>query len=75
MDTDIDGFKKLEDKIGNLVKDFKKIKEENKKLSDENKELGRQVEAYKESATLQDRERTEIRKKIEALIGLIDSLD
>jgi cell division protein FtsB len=65
---ELDDFLKLEEKIKGLVKNLKQLKEENRKLKSE-------IEKLLEESSLNNSERTEIKKKVAALIELIDSLE
>ncbi|MCI0470578.1 MAG: hypothetical protein L0Y73_02860 [Candidatus Aminicenantes bacterium] len=65
---ELDDFFKLEEKVNVLVKSVKQLKEENRKLKLE-------IEKLLEQSSLNESERTEIKKKIAALIELIDSIE
>ena len=65
---EIEGFSKLEEKINNLVKAVKLLK-------DENKILKLTIEKTKEESSHINSERSEIKKKITSLIDLIDSVE
>jgi len=65
---EIEGFSKLEEKINNLVKAIKLLK-------DENKILKLTIEKTKEESSHINSERSEIKKKITSLIDLIDSVE
>jgi regulator of replication initiation timing len=61
-------FDKLEEKIGKMVKVLKTLKDENAQLRAELKSLS-------DSTSQRDVERTEIKKKVTALIELVDSIE
>ena len=61
-------FNKLEEKITNLVKNLKTLKDENNKLKS-------QLTQFKQGATELDKERAEIKTKVQSLIDMIDSLE
>jgi hypothetical protein len=61
-------FDKLEEKIGKMVKVLKTLKDENAQLHAELKSLS-------DSTSQRDAERTEIKKKVTALIELVDSIE
>ncbi len=65
---EIEGFGKLEEKINNLVKAIKLLKDENKRLK-------LTIEKTKEESSHINSERSEIKKKISSLIDLIDSVE
>lgn len=65
---EIDEFIKLEEKVNNMVKSLKLLKEENSKLQLE-------IEKLRKVSSVNDAERTEIKKKVTALIDLIDSIE
>ncbi len=65
---EIEGFGKLEEKINNLVKAIKLLKDENKRLK-------LTIEKTKEESSHISSERSEIKKKISSLIDLIDSVE
>ncbi len=65
---EIDEFIKLEEKVHNLVKTLKLLKDENNRLKLE-------LEKFKKESSLFDGERSEIKQKITALIELIDSIN
>ena len=65
---DMEEFNKLEEKITNLVKNLKTLKDENSKLTS-------QLTQFKQGATELDKERTEIKTKVQSLIDMIDSLE
>lgn len=65
---EIDEFIKLEEKINNMVKSVKLLKEENSKLKLE-------IEKLRKVSSVNDAERVEIKKKVTALIDLIDSIE
>ena len=65
---DMEEFNKLEEKITNLVKNLKTLKDENSKLKS-------QLTQFKQGATELDKERTEIKTKVQSLIDMIDSLE
>jgi FtsZ-binding cell division protein ZapB len=61
-------FDKLEEKIGRLVHGLKALREENQKLKKE-------LNAVRQDSSQRDGEKTEIKKKIAALIELVDSIE
>ncbi|MBN2399034.1 MAG: hypothetical protein JXI33_01700 [Candidatus Aminicenantes bacterium] len=61
-------FDKLEEKISRLVNASKMIREENQKLRKE-------LHAIKHDASQREGEKSEIKKKIAALIELVDSIE
>jgi FtsZ-binding cell division protein ZapB len=61
-------FDKLEEKIGRLVNGLKTIKDENQKMKKE-------LQTIKQDSSQRDGEKNEIKKKIAALIELIDSIE
>jgi regulator of replication initiation timing len=65
---DIDEFIKLEEKVNKIVNTLKLLKEENRKLKVE-------IEKLRKVSSVNDAERTEIKKKVSALIELIDSIE
>ena len=65
---EINEFNKLEEKINGVVSHLKQLKEENKQLKS-------QIEKLKLSANLGDEEREDVKKKVNSLIELIDSLE
>lgn len=65
---EVDEFTKLEEKINKMVNNLKSIK-------DENKLLKQKIEDLKKESSLKSRERTDIKKRITSLIGLIESIE
>lgn len=65
---EIDEFIKLEEKVTKIVDRLKHLKEENRKLKLE-------IEKLRKVSSVNDAERTEIKKKVSALIELIDSIE
>jgi len=61
-------FDKLEEKISRLVNSVKALKNENQKLHKE-------LQTVKQDSSLRDGEKNEIKKKITALIELVDSIE
>jgi FtsZ-binding cell division protein ZapB len=61
-------FDKLEEKIGRMVNGLKALREENQKLKKE-------LHALKQETQQRDGEKGEIKKKITALIELVDSIE
>ena len=61
-------FDKLEEKIGRLVNGLKTLKEENQKMKKE-------LQTIKQDSSQRDGEKNEIKKKIAALIQLVDSIE
>jgi len=65
---EIDEFLKLEEKVNKMVGNVKLLKEENSKLKLE-------IAKLRKVSSVNDEERTEIKKKVTALIDLIDSIE
>ena len=61
-------FDKLEEKISRLVNGLKALRDENQKLKKE-------LQAIKQDSSQRDGEKNEIKKKIAALIELVDSIE
>jgi FtsZ-binding cell division protein ZapB len=61
-------FDKLEEKIGRMVNALKAMRAENQKLQKE-------LQAVRHDSSQRDGEKNEIRKKIAALIELVDSIE
>jgi hypothetical protein len=61
-------FDKLEEKISRMVNSLKTLKEENQRMKKE-------LQAVKQDSSLHDGEKNEIKKKIAALIELVDSIE
>jgi len=61
-------FDKLEEKISRLVNGLKTLKDENQKMKKE-------LQAIKQDSSQRDGEKNEIKKKIAALIQLVDSIE
>jgi FtsZ-binding cell division protein ZapB len=61
-------FDKLEEKISRLVNGLKALKDENQKLKKE-------LQTIRQDSSQRDGEKTEIKKKIAALIELVDSIE
>jgi len=61
-------FDKLEEKISRMVNGLKALREENQKLKKE-------LHAIKQDSSQRDGEKNEIKKKITALIELVDSIE
>ena len=61
-------FDKLEEKIGRLVNGLKMLREENQKMKKE-------LQTIKQDSSQRDGEKNEIKKKITALIELVDSIE
>ncbi len=72
---EIDSFKQLEEKVNHMVNGAKRIKEENHKLKDDNSKLKTKVVQLEKSVSDQEIEREEVKKRINNLIDLIDSLE
>lgn len=72
---EIDSFKQLEEKVNRMVNGAKRIKEENNKLKDDNSKLKTKVVQLEKSISDQEIEREEVKKRINNLIKLIDSLE
>ena len=65
---DMEEFNKLEEKVTSLIKNLKSLKDENNKLKS-------QLSQFKLGATELDKERTEIKNKVQSLIDIIDSIE
>jgi len=65
---EIDEFLKLEEKVKKIVGSVKLLKEDNSKLKLE-------IEKLRKVSSGNDAERAEIKKKVTALIELIDSIE
>lgn len=65
---EIDEFIKLEEKVNDMVKNLKLLKEENRKLKVE-------IDKLRKVSSVNDAERAEIKKKVTGLIELIDSIE
>jgi FtsZ-binding cell division protein ZapB len=61
-------FDKLEEKISKLVNGLKTLREENQKMKKE-------LQAIRQDSSQRDGEKNEIKKKIAALIELVDSIE
>jgi FtsZ-binding cell division protein ZapB len=61
-------FDKLEEKISRLIQSLKALKNENQKLHKE-------LQSIKQDSSQRDGEKNEIKKKIAALIELVDSIE
>jgi FtsZ-binding cell division protein ZapB len=61
-------FDKLEEKISRLVHNLKTLKDENQKMKKE-------LQTIKQDSSQRDGEKNEIKKKIAALIELVDSIE
>lgn len=61
-------FDKLEEKISRLVNGLKTLRDENQKMKKE-------LQSIKQDSSQRDGEKNEIKKKIAALIELIDSIE
>ena len=61
-------FDKLEEKISRLVNGLKMLREENQKMKKE-------LQAIKQDSSQRDGEKNEIKKKVTALIELLDSIE
>jgi len=64
----IEELDKLEGKVNDMVNKLKLLKDENKKLTTE-------IEDLKKETTLNSDERNQVKRKVTALIELIDSLE
>jgi len=64
----IEELDKLEGKVNDMVNKLKLLKDENKKLTTE-------IEDLKKETTLNSDERNQVKRKVSALIELIDSLE
>lgn len=64
----IEELDKLEGKVNDMVNKLKLLKDENKKLNTE-------IEDLKKETTLNSDERNQVKRKVAALIELIDSLE
>ncbi|MCP5048014.1 MAG: hypothetical protein GY940_12630 [bacterium] len=65
---ELNGLNQLEEKVKNLVNNLKLAREENERLKTE---LGQ----LKEESTVSGQERQQIKKKVETLIQMIDSIE
>jgi septation ring formation regulator EzrA len=65
---ELDELNKLEDKVKNLVENLKR-------LNSENQSLKLELEQMKKESSVNNEERIEIKKKVNTLIELIDSLE
>ena len=61
-------FDKLEEKISRLVNGLKTLRDENQKMKKE-------LQMIKQDSSQRDGEKNEIKKKIAALIQLVDSIE
>jgi FtsZ-binding cell division protein ZapB len=61
-------FDKLEEKISRMVNGLKTLRDENQKLKKE-------LQAIRQDSSQRDGEKNEIKKKIAALIDLVDSIE
>ena len=61
-------FDKLEEKISRLVNGLKTLRDENQKMKKE-------LQTIKQDSSQRDGEKNEIKKKIAALIQLVDSIE
>ena len=61
-------FDKLEEKISRLVSGLKMLRDENQKMKKE-------LQSIKHDSSQRDGEKNEIKKKIAALIQLVDSIE
>jgi FtsZ-binding cell division protein ZapB len=61
-------FDKLEEKISKMVNGLKTLRDENQKLKKE-------LQAIRQDSSQRDGEKNEIKKKIAALIELVDSIE
>jgi len=61
-------FDKLEEKIGRMVSGLKTLRDENQKLKKE-------LQTIRQDSSQRDGEKNEIKKKIAALIDLVDSIE
>jgi len=61
-------FDKLEEKISRLVNNLKTLRDENQKMKKE-------LQSIKQDSSQRDGEKNEIKKKIAALIELVDSIE
>ena len=61
-------FDKLEEKISRLVNGLKTLRDENQKMKKE-------LQTIKQDSSQRDGEKNEIKKKIAALIELVDSIE
>lgn len=65
---ELDELNQLEEKVKSLVNILKMVKEENQKLKAE-------LDRLKKASSVSSQERQQIKKKVETLIGLIDSIE
>lgn len=61
-------FDKLEEKISRMVNSLKTLRDENQKMKKE-------LQSIKQDSSQRDGEKNEIKKKIAALIELVDSIE
>jgi len=61
-------FDKLEEKISRLVNNLKTLRDENQKMKKE-------LQSIKQDSSQRDGDKNEIKKKIAALIELVDSIE
>jgi len=61
-------FDKLEEKISRLVNSLKTLRDENQKMKKE-------LQSIKQDSSQRDGDKNEIKKKIAALIELVDSIE
>jgi predicted nucleic acid-binding Zn-ribbon protein len=80
--TGLERFGHLEDKIFRLVEEFKAIRKdndslraENKKLNDEIEELHRRKSAEQDSLAQFQKERNELRERVEKALNLLDTIE
>jgi len=80
--TGLERFSHLEDKIFRVVEAFKAIRKENDTLRQENSKLRADVEAlrtretaYNENLTHLQKEREQLRDRVEKALGLLASLE
>jgi FtsZ-binding cell division protein ZapB len=68
MPMSLKDFDKLEEKISRLVNGLKTLRDENQKMKKE-------LQSIKHDSSQRDGEKNEIKKKIAALIQLVDSIE
>jgi septation ring formation regulator EzrA len=64
----LDDLNQLEEKVRSLVNHLKIVKDENIRLQSE-------IDSLKKVSTVNDEERQQVKKKVETLIELIDSIE
>ena len=82
MPAGLDRFGHLEDKIVSLVEAFKTVRKENETLREENRRLREEVQtlqagdsSVRENLAQLQREREELRERVEKALGMLASLE